>query len=186
MLLRIGEKAEFNFRPQSPLLQPWERSEKQTSRILLALKYVSDRKIEPLCRPQQEMSKKCFSVARCLLALDVQKSKNFSSENDTSLSHLQEVHKGNKSLAISKAVHLKHNSSQLPAKSPIAEANTVSHGRLRLCNRRYAGANSSWRWNARDTRGEEHFRFQVIFLFRSSRSSLRCRLELVPSIMLVK
>ena len=60
---------------------------------MLALKYVSDRKIEPLCRPQQEMSKKSFSVARCLLALDVQKSKNFCSENDTSLSHLQEVHK---------------------------------------------------------------------------------------------
>lgn len=189
MLLRIGEKAEFNFRPQSPLLQPWERSEKQTSRVLLALKYICDRKIEPLCRPQQEMSKKCFGAARCLLALDVQKSKNFCSENDTSLSHLQEVHKDNKSLAIRKAVHLKHNSSQLPAKSPTAETNTVSHGRLRLCNRRYAGANSSWRWNAaRHTRGEEYFRFQVIFLFLSSRVSriLRWRLELAPSIMLVK
>lgn len=88
--------------------------------------------------------------------------------------------KDNEWLAIREAVHLKPNSSQLPAKSPITEANTVSHGRLRLCNRRYGGANLSWRWNARDTREEEYFRFRVIFLFRSSRLSrvLRCRLEL--------
>ena len=112
------------------------------------------------------------------VALEVQKSKNFCSENDTSLSHLQQVHKGNKSLAIRKAVHLKPNSSQLPAKSPITEANTVSHGRLRLCNRRYGGANSSWRWDARDTRGEEYFRFQVIFLFSLlSRVAMQTRIS---------
>lgn len=165
MLLRIGVKAEFNFRSQSPLLQSRERSEKQTYRAVLALKYVSNRKIEPLCRPQQKMSKKCFSVARCLLALDVQKSKNFCSENDTSLSHLQEGHKGNKSLAIRKAVHLKHNSSQLPVKSPIAETNTVSHGRLRLCNRRLrvlirVGGET------RETREEKNiFVFRLFFFF---------------------
>lgn len=55
----------------------------------------------------------------------MQKSRNFCSENDTSLSHLQEAPKDNESLAIREAVHLKHNSSQLPAKSLIAETNTV-------------------------------------------------------------
>ena len=88
--------------------------------------------MSPSVTRQQEISKKYFSVVRCLFALDVQKSRNFCSENDTSLSHLQEAPKDNESLAIREAVHLKHNSShlkhnssQLPAKSLIAETNTV-------------------------------------------------------------
>ena len=49
----------------------------------------------------------------------MQKSKNFCSENDTSLSHLQEVHKDNKLLAIRKAVHLKQIHLSFPPRAPL-------------------------------------------------------------------